>query len=301
MCGIHVVISSSEPGEIPTNLHRCLCNRGPDHILTHQTRLNQDAQDDAPTTNLAFTSTVLALRGDHIAQQPFFDSESGSVFCWNGEAWKIRHHDVAGNDGEVLASLLNKAITQGPAERDDAILEVLRSIDGPFAFVFFDKPSKKLYFGRDRLGRRSLLVRQDAQGLVLASIADSIDSEWKEVEADGVYVVDLASKEQNVSGILGVGRVATRLQWLEGEDAEHFVSLLQQASHAPIYRDNTVQLTPLGICYRNVQRLNASRRRSITASTRLNFGPVTTGPVDELAQVARLERAHTACHVSAVP
>lgn len=223
MCGIHVVISSSEPGEIPANLHRCLCNRGPDHILTRQTRLD-DAQGDAQATNLAFTSTVLALRGDHIAQQPFVDSASGSVFCWNGEAWKIRHHDVAGNDGEVVAGLLNEAITQSSAEREDAILKVLRSIDGPFAFVFFDKPSKKLYFGRDRLGRRSLLIRQDDQELVLSSVADSIDSQWKEVEADGVYVVELASREQQVDGTNEFGRVATRLQWLEGEDAEHFVS-----------------------------------------------------------------------------
>lgn len=298
MCGIHVVISSSEPGEIPANLHRCLCNRGPDHILTHRTLLN-DAQDHAPTTNLAFTSTVLALRGDHVAQQPFVDSESGSVFCWNGEAWKIRHHDVAGNDGEVVAGLLSKAIAQSSAEREGAILKVLRSIDGPFAFVFFDKPSMKLYFGRDRLGRRSLLVREDAQGLILSSIADSIDSEWKEVEADGVYVVDLASRGQIVNGMDEVVRVTTRLQWLEGEDAEHFVSTLQQASNAPIYRDNTVQLTPLGFCYWDVQRLNASWR-SNTAGTRLDFGPVTTGPVDKIAQVARLERAHTACHVSAV-
>lgn len=223
MCGIHVVISLCQPGEIPANLHRCLCNRGPDHILTHQTRLD-NALDDARATNLAFTSTVLALRGDHIAKQPFVDSASGSVFCWNGEAWKLRHHDVAGNDGEAIAGLLNEAVTRSSAERGDAILKVLRSIDGPFAFVFFDKPSKKLYFGRDRLGRRSLLIRQDNQGLVLSSIADSVDSQWKEVEADGVYVLDLASWEQKADGPDELGRVTNRLQWLEGENAEQFVS-----------------------------------------------------------------------------
>lgn len=217
------MISSSKPGEIPANLHRCLCNRGPDHILTHQTRLD-DALDDAQATNLVFTSTVLALRGDHIAKQPFVDSASGSVFCWNGEAWKIRHHDVAGNDGEAVAGLLTEAVAQSSSEREGAILKVLRSIDGPFAFVFFDKPSKKLYFGRDRLGRRSLLLRQDVQGLVLSSIADSVDQQWKEVEADGVYVLDLGSREHKTDGTEEIDRVTTRLQWLEGEDAEHFVS-----------------------------------------------------------------------------
>lgn len=219
MCGIHVVISPSQPDEIPANLQRCLCNRGPDHILTYETRL-----DDTATTHLAFTSTVLALRGDHIAQQPFVDSTSGSVFCWNGEAWKIRHHDVAGNDGETIAGLLNEAVVQNSSDREGAILKALRSIDGPFAFVFFDKPSKKLYFGRDRLGRRSLLIRHDGQGLVLSSIAESIDPQWKEVEADGVYVLNLASRGKGSDGAKELDPVVTRMQWFDGEDAEHFVS-----------------------------------------------------------------------------
>lgn len=225
MCGIHVVISSSKPDEIPANLRRRLCNRGPDHILTHETRLDDTLDDASTTTHLAFTSTVLALRGDHIAQQPFVDSASGSVFCWNGEAWKIRHHDVVGNDGEAVAVLLNEAVAQSSAEHEGAILKVLRSIDGPFAFVFFDQLSKRLYFGRDRLGRRSLLIRQDAQGLVLSSIADSVDPKWMEVEADGVYVLDLASPKQiGVNGADEPSPVPTRLQWVEEEDAVEFVS-----------------------------------------------------------------------------
>lgn len=225
MCGIHVAISSSRPDGIPANLKRCLCNRGPDHILTHETRLS-DTLEDVSTTHLAFTSTVLALRGDHIAQQPFVDHDSGSVLCWNGEAWKIRHHDVAGNDGETIAGLLNGAVTQNSTERESAILKVLRSIDGPFAFVFFDKPSAKVYFGRDRLGRRSLLIRQDGQRSVLSSIADPVDSRWKEVEADGVYVLDIASTE--ILEASDRHPVPTRLPWVEGEDAIHYVSLLLQ-------------------------------------------------------------------------
>ncbi|KAF3767013.1 hypothetical protein M406DRAFT_251808 [Cryphonectria parasitica EP155] len=194
MCGIHAVISASKPIGIPANLQRCLCNRGPDHIATHETQLGSKADADAPTTRyLSFTSTVLALRGDHVARQPFVDPSSGSVLCWNGEAWRFRHHDVAGNDGEAIAGLLAGAVRRGETEREEAILKVLRSIDGPFAFVFFDKASKKLYFGRDRLGRRSLLFRRDGHQLVLSSVADSVDPQWKEVEADGIYVLDLGT------------------------------------------------------------------------------------------------------------
>lgn len=222
MCGIHVVISSSNPDKISANLQRCLCNRGPDHILAHETQLH-DTTDDVPPTRLAFTSTVLALRGDHIAQQPFVDPQSGSVFCWNGEAWRIRQHTVTGNDGEALAGLLNDAVRQTLSEREGAILKVLRSIDGPFAFVFFDKPSSKIYFGRDRLGRRSLLIRENALGLVLSSIADSSGPEWTEVEADGVYVLDLGSRRSQHTVDEPFPSPA-RLQWLDVEDTVDYVS-----------------------------------------------------------------------------
>lgn len=186
MCGIHVAISSSKPDEISANLKRCLCNRGPDHLATHATRLSDNADDGTATTSLTFTSTVLALRGDHVAQQPFVDSASGSVFCWNGEAWRVRQHTVTGNDGEALAGLLNDAIRKSASEREGAILKVLRSIDGPFAFVFFDKPSSRVYFGRDRLGRRSLLVKEGRQGLVLSSVADF----WEREQATMTERVD---------------------------------------------------------------------------------------------------------------
>lgn len=224
MCGIHVVVSRSPPADIPENVQRRLRNRGPDHLATHATRLgDDDANDEGPTIHVAFTSTVLALRGDHIARQPFVDGQSGSVFCWNGEAWRIRHADVSGNDGEAIASLLHAACQCAPTAREGAIMKVLRSIDGPFAFVFFDKLSKRLYFGRDRLGRRSLLLRFDEEGLVLSSIAESRDPEWKEVEADGIYAIELAGCGRDPEKKLALPPFA-KLEWLEGEDTADVVS-----------------------------------------------------------------------------
>lgn len=240
MCGIHAVISASAPGELSPSLRQRLCSRGPDHISTHEARLlpsrsNPDDDGDgggAPPTeavHLAFNSTVLALRGDRVARQPFVDPDTGSVLCWNGEAWRVRHHDVGdGNDGEAIAGLLSEAVRGGGGARDreEGVLRILRSIDGPFAFVFLDRPSGRVYFGRDRLGRRSLLVRADGAQLVLSSVAGSADESWKEVEADGVYVLDLGG------GTPGPGSWSTdpctslsRREWVEGEEAVDFVSL----------------------------------------------------------------------------
>lgn len=222
MCGIHVVVSGSPPEQIPTDLERRLRNRGPDHSATHTTSVKTD---DAEIGNIhiVFTSTVLALRGDHIARQPLIDEQTGSVLCWNGEAWRIRHADVSGNDGEAIASLLYAACQCAPTAREDAIMKVFRSIDGPFAFVFFDGLSKRLYFGRDRLGRRSLLIRSDSDGLVLSSIAESKDPAWQEVEADGAYALDLTPCIGSVHNELNLPPF-TKLEWLEGDGAAEVVS-----------------------------------------------------------------------------
>jgi asparagine synthetase B (glutamine-hydrolysing) len=72
----------------------------------------------------------------------------------------------------------------------DSVLDALRSIEGPFAFIFLDKKAKRLCYGRDRLGRRSLLLKRGEEFL-LSSIAEAPAVGWAEVEADGCYTIQL--------------------------------------------------------------------------------------------------------------
>ncbi|KAK0115269.1 hypothetical protein ONS96_013732 [Cadophora gregata f. sp. sojae] len=187
MCGIHAVISRTGFHVPSENLKHLLCNRGPDHTGDHRSRI--DAHDAAPYC-ITLMSTVLALRGGHVTPQPFVDASSGSALCWNGEAWKIGPDPVTGNDGQAVFNLLVQASSSRTLASDStiAILEVLRSISGPFAFVFLDKKHGQLYFGRDRLGRRSLVVKYDPDLsiLELCSISGENGS-WEEVEAGGIY------------------------------------------------------------------------------------------------------------------
>ncbi|KAF6835700.1 asparagine synthase related protein [Colletotrichum plurivorum] len=193
MCGIHVVVSRNDFQSLPEETRTCLCNRGPDHLGEVRSQVHPSGSDADPVF-LSFTSTVLALRGDHITQQPFRDTSSGSVLCWNGEAWKIGSEPVQGNDGEAVFALLTAA--SGRNSREDAVLDALRSIQGPFAFVYFDASQSRLYFGRDRLGRRSLLISRE-DGLRLSSIAESASPAWMEVEANGIYVLELSAWSSN--------------------------------------------------------------------------------------------------------
>jgi asparagine synthetase B (glutamine-hydrolysing) len=195
MCGIHVAISSGDflaPGQ---DLKHLLCNRGPDHIGEAQGR----AESDGIIHKISFTSTVLGLRGGHVTPQPFVDQQSGSILCWNGEAWKIGPDTVVGNDGErVFEAMLKASATQNSlASSGPCVLEALKSICGPFAFVFFDNTRKYLYFGRDRLGRRSLLyhIAENTNTIKLSSVSDPKIGLWNEVEADGIYVLSWSRDE----------------------------------------------------------------------------------------------------------
>ena len=200
------------------NIVASLCKRGPDFLgsVMHSVGGSGDRF-------LSFTSTVLALRGDHVTKQPL--QNSGSYLCWNGEAWRINGKRVRGNDGEAILELLGKA-SASPTNPLEAVLGVFRSIEGPFAFVYYDAHALSLFFGRDRLGRRSLMSAQgDVTGeLALCSLSQSCDLCWREVEADGIYVVDCSQPQTH----------RTRHDWLVGDHAD-FVStrpLLGQ----PVYR-----------------------------------------------------------------
>ncbi|CAJ0546003.1 Ff.00g094760.m01.CDS01 [Fusarium sp. VM40] len=196
MCGIHATIAVSPDHKISPELERCLANRGPDHTGTVETQL-----DGADDLFLTFTSTVLSLRGDHVTKQPLVDAATESVLCWNGEAWGIRGEPLKGNDGEAVLTLLAEA-SRGAGD----VMDVLRAIEGPFAFIYLDKPAKRLYYGRDRLGRRSLLVKNGVP-FVLSSIAETPVDGWSEVEANGCYTLDLSE------GDLSSGMKPERHDW----------------------------------------------------------------------------------------
>ncbi|CAK7213678.1 hypothetical protein SBRCBS47491_001886 [Sporothrix bragantina] len=220
MCGIHAVIEvvktedndshkSNKNNDIDTLspvLRSRLVRRGPDHL--GQVKTTSSPRQDGTSVHLSFTSTVLALRGDGLTQQPFVETADGDaaqrVLCWNGEVWRVdgAAASVDGNDGQLLFEKLTAT---------DNALDVLRAVEGPFAFAYYDGVGGRLYFGRDRLGRRSLLQQKTADGcLTLSSVSDVSDvssvgeesesffsSPWTEVEADGIYVLDLHGESRD--------------------------------------------------------------------------------------------------------
>ncbi len=147
---------------------------------------------------LVFGSSVLSLRGGRyrqVTKQPLIDSQNGNILLWNGEIFKSDLVNVNDdeNDGQNLLNKLSEC-----NDLDVYLFKIFESIQGPYAFVFFDVKTNCIYFGRDRLGRRSLLISLNKNNLTLSSVKvkpnkDSLIemSEFEELKANGIYKVDL--------------------------------------------------------------------------------------------------------------
>ncbi|KAK5741314.1 hypothetical protein LTR17_004021 [Elasticomyces elasticus] len=209
MCGIWCAVTTYEHIHPNKDIQQLLERRGPDSSCSTELTLSRETHSgESQTVYTTVHSTVLALRGDTPVKQPF-GTATGATLCWNGEAWEIAgERPVFDNDTVAVAGLLDGVVTRThsshtnmtltSAKQAELMAEAMAQITGPYAFVFYDPSNGMLYFGRDFLGRRSLMWRTAGDGeLLLSSVAGPMspgdEHSWTEVEADGLYYVDLAS------------------------------------------------------------------------------------------------------------
>lgn len=203
MCGIHFTLSASTPVHPDGIVIELLKNRGPDSFQQLEVKVSasdgKNISGEAQQYQMVFSSSVLSLRGDHTAVQPFQDKTTGSILCWNGEAWEIGERRISGNDGEILFSLLNQkesSTVRDHLSKDDVrsrikhITAIFSSIRGPYAFIYYDALIGKVFFGRDCLGRRSLL-KSTGPASVLTISSVCAERGCDEVNANDIYVLDL--------------------------------------------------------------------------------------------------------------
>ncbi|XP_006636734.2 asparagine synthetase domain-containing protein 1 [Lepisosteus oculatus] len=243
MCGICCVVSfSSLPSELSKFVIKNLKNRGPS--------FSQEITKTVRDVNALcfFSGHVLHMRGV-LTPQPVQD-EDGNVFLWNGEVFGGLTVGTEENDTQVVFRHLTKCCS------DAEILSALSSIQGPWAFLYYQADRHSLWFGRDFFGRRSLLWRYSSEGKSIAVSSVSSDpgtghEQWEEVPACGVYRIDL--KASSCSGFL----VLEFYPWayscdiqlpvnheVKREDLPSFVSLVMNENglflHAPVVPLNSV-------------------------------------------------------------
>ena len=240
MCGIFFSCTNQKAVD-PSDCHYAdLSRRGPDSIKTIQRqilgkRLDSGNEASSFISYLNFTATVLSLRGDLVVEQPLEDVQSGSILCWNGEAWKVKGTTIMGNDAVVVMNLLVEAlgshctssIKEEAVENSttQAVLDVMSSVSGPYAFLFFDAQSQMIFFGRDSLGRRSLLQSIATNGsFSLSSICQSTGTDgWTEVEAGCIYRVGLGNAQSTIINPNSPKQIYHPVQIPQG--SSHFFSL----------------------------------------------------------------------------
>ena len=176
--------------ELTAALHR----RGPDargRFLLRDPSCVQGGPEAAAAGRVrgAMWASVLHLRGQVLCAQPVRD-EAGNALVWNGEVFggnlavgaddsdtqlvfdRISYEIARGwpssetnsasfggmERGEQTSS--SAAVADSYIVTRDAIARTLGGVQGEFAFVFWEAAGRRLWFGRDRLGRRSLLIKK---------------------------------------------------------------------------------------------------------------------------------------------
>ncbi|KAG0713301.1 Asparagine synthetase domain-containing protein 1 [Chionoecetes opilio] len=134
-----------------------------------------------------FEGHVLWLQGPQPTPQPLLDSR-GSALLWNGDI--LAGHEVPSDKSDT--QYVAEQLASGQTEE---ILSFLGGIKGPWALIFFHRPTNKLYFGRDVFGRHSLLWRLPSPQhpyLHLTSVWQQCAA-MQEVPAYGLYSIDFSS------------------------------------------------------------------------------------------------------------
>lgn len=135
-------------------MDRILSNRGKE--LTNKIHRN----------GMIFQASVLWQQGKEPTQQPLEDDNN--LLLFNGDLFMEREN-LTESDTQYLFGLLESAENEG-------FVELFKLLRGPFSLIWYDKKRNKLYFGRDSLGRNTLLIGKDESSnlLYLTSVIGKI-------------------------------------------------------------------------------------------------------------------------------
>ncbi|OQR80208.1 asparagine synthetase domain-containing protein 1-like [Tropilaelaps mercedesae] len=193
MCGIGFALCLGKCNELPSggcshhvldestlNLMR---RRGPDQWNTVSLLVPVGT---GLSVNVHLWAAVLSLRGNESSEQPV--KGPGGILCFNGEIYSGLYVPPEMSDTAVLIESLSSSSSPS------AVAQLVSSLRGPWAFVYVCQKSRKIYFGRDIFGRRSLLIRRTTCGFQLTSVAHEHqlgENRWEELPAQGVYIYDM--------------------------------------------------------------------------------------------------------------
>ena len=158
--------------------------------------------------HVLLSASVLHLRGLSVSAQPLV--QQSDCLCWNGEVYSGLTVPADCNDGAVLLQCLHSC---------DDVLTAMDALEGEWAFVYHDSRRQRLWFGKDRFGRRSLLAAfcPAARLLLVSSVQlpsplqTAKPLTWEELPVTGLFSLDLTQLQRG-EGSAGGEQQSLRLQ-----------------------------------------------------------------------------------------
>eukprot|EP01138_Halocafeteria_seosinensis_P006687 gb/GECG01006835.1/.p1 GENE.gb/GECG01006835.1/~~gb/GECG01006835.1/.p1 ORF type:complete len:692 (+),score=72.15 gb/GECG01006835.1/:1-2076(+) len=309
MCGISasvVVAGGSQKVQNYANVK----SRGPDGFgvisfpqdirvaSSDSTAASGKQEEEVVRVRLELAASLLHLQGESPITQPLQDID-GNVLLWNGEVFGGNSVPLGEreNDTRALLNALHRCLeVESESTTEEVLSKFLGGIQGPWSCIFWHKKTRKLYFGRDMWGRRSLLMRRNKSGLTIASVStdapsDHTDDEqwvaelkqWEELPVGKLWAISFSEAslalgicEQGLP-LREVGSVDIPLRSEAEAEARKYMSLALQstalaASNLYQHKDGAVQ-APISVCPHNIldavafcllQTLSEAIRRRVT-------------------------------------
>ena len=182
MCGIFFCVVAAEcEGECEwEGCREQVWRRGPD--LRGELRLEVE---QAGRQAVTACSSVLWLQGERPTPQPLQD-QAGNILLWNGDIFSLSEDWGGREPGQSDTTAL--AARLAGCTRPEEVLHSVSAVRGPWAMVYLQHATRTLWFGRDCLGRHSLLLSRKAGRLTLSSCAPvGSAAGWQEVPATGLF------------------------------------------------------------------------------------------------------------------
>ena len=203
MCGIAGLVSYTAPVERPPLLAftEGIAHRGPDDCGIH---LSATGQCGLAHTRLS----IIDLSSS--AHQPMVDPASGNAIVFNGEIYNFAslrarceqdgYRFASHSDTEVILALYRMHGTQ-----------CLAQLRGMFAFAIWDEARKRLFFARDRLGKKPFNYAHGEQGFAFCSEIDPLARHaWTDRELD-LQALDYFLQLQTIPAPLTIYRGIRKL------------------------------------------------------------------------------------------
>ncbi|KAF5337217.1 hypothetical protein D9611_003371 [Ephemerocybe angulata] len=176
------------------NLRKANAERGPDRQSSIVRRISDPQDLKRPVRTAEFYGSELRLRGEAAIQQPH--ELNGNILCWNGEIFGGLEVGPQENDGVKLLEAL------AAAKEADEIIGIFGRLEGPYGFVYYHAALNQIFFARDPLGRRSLLVHRptaELPALLISSVSSGThpNLNFEEVSTDCIHCLDIPTFDRS--------------------------------------------------------------------------------------------------------